>query len=394
MIPYGRQWIDEDDIDAVVAALKSDFLTTGPKIPEFEQAFSKITGAAETVVCANGTAALHLAALAAGLGPGDAAIVPSVTFLATANGPHYTGAEIIFADVDPQTGLMRPQDLEEALSCAGKLTPKAVFPVDLAGRCADLPALSRIAKQHGLSVVADSCHSVGGTYVSRNGELVPVGSCADADMTTFSFHPVKTLTMGEGGAITTNNRAFAERMRTARHHGMVARPDLGPWCYDMPDVGYNYRATDLQCALGLSQLAKLEMFVRRRRELAALYDALLADLSPVIRTPVPVSKGEAAWHLYAVRIDFEALGISREDLVAGLRGYGVGTQVHYIPVHSQPYYAQRYGTIELPGAEAYYRHTLSLPLYPAMTEQDVQKVVQAIRQITGVTNYVHKAENG
>lgn len=376
MLPYGKQSIDEDDIAAVAQVLRSDFLTTGPKVEEFEAALCQHTGAQHAVVCGNGTQALHLSALALGLGPGDAVIVPSLTFLATANAALYCGAEVVFADVDPQTGLMGAEHAEDALKRCGDLTPRAIFPVHLAGQAVNLPELRNFADEHGLKIVADSCHALGGDAHGAS-----IGAGQHEDMATFSFHPVKTIAMGEGGAITTNNKDYADHMRVLRSHAMTKNPDAGSWVYDMAELGYNYRASDIHCALGVSQLKKLKAFVEKRRELASLYDELLKPLAPVIQGPQRISQCNPAWHLYAARIDFEALGKSRQDVMEGLRAQGVGTQVHYRPVHTQPFYTDRYGDLSLPGAQMYYERTLSLPLYPAMEEADVRHVVDALEKI-------------
>ena len=377
MIPYGRQYIDEDDIAAVVETLKSDYLTTGPKVEEFEKAFAEFCGAKYAVSCANGTAALHLAAIALGLGEGDAVIVPSLTFLATANAVRFTGAEAIFSDVDPDTGLMTVQNFKDALERAGDATVKAVFPVHLSGECVDLKAIKEIAQTKGIKIVADSCHAVGGTLYGE-----PIGAGVYEDMACYSFHPVKTMTMCEGGAITTNNKEYADTMRRARAHGMEPcsmEPEI-PRYYKMEEPGYNYRLTDMQCALGLSQLKKLPDFVKRRAELSKLYDAKLADMAPILNLPIYQDYSEGARHLYAVRIDFEAAGITRADLMKALVEKGVGTQVHYYPVHSQPYYKERYG-LSLPGTDYYYKHTLSLPLYYGMSDADVDTVVNALKAL-------------
>ena len=376
MIPYGRQNIDEDDIAAVVEVLRGDFLTTGPKIKEFEDGICAVTGAKYAVACSNGTTALHLAALALDIKPGDAVIVPSMTFLATANAVRYCDGDVVFADVDPNTGLMRASDLENALKRCGDLTPRAVFPVHLTGQCVDIKAITDVAREAGLKTVADAAHAIGGKLHGK-----PVGSCGFEDMNTFSFHPVKTIAMGEGGAVTTNDKDMAERMARFRHHGMQATPDHGPWAYEMQELSYNYRVTDMQCALGISQLKKLDRFVARRREIVMLYDKLLAPLAPIINTPVKVDHCNPAWHLYAVQIDFSASGVTRTDLMGKLREKGIGTQVHYIPVHTQPYYKNLYGKIALPGADAYYEHTLSLPLYPAMKDEDIEFIVSELKNV-------------
>lgn len=376
VLPYGRQYIDDDDIQAVVEALRSDFLTTGPKIAEFESALCKTTGAKESVACSNATTALHLAAMALDIREGDCVIVPSLTFLATANAIRYAGGDVVFADVNPQTALMESHHLEDALKrCNGK-TPRAVFPVHLAGQCVDMPSIRRIANKHNLRVVTDACHAIGATQAGN-----PVGSCHDEDMCVFSFHSVKTVAMGEGGAITTNNSALAHKMRTLRSHGMIKKAEVGPWYYEMPEMGYNYRITDIQCALGISQLKKLDFFVKRRREIANRYDETIRSLSNVIAPPARVDHCDPAWHLYQVRIDFDQLGLNRRALMSKLIENGVGTQVHYIPVHTQPYYRNLYGNINLPGAEEFYSRTLSLPLYPSMTDDDVAHVCKALLRI-------------
>lgn len=381
MLPYGRQSIDDDDIAAVAEVLRGDFLTTGPKVEEFETALCEATGAPYAVACSNGTTALHLAAIALGLGPGDAAIVPSVTFLATANAARYCGADVIFADVDPETGLMAPGHVEEALSRADNVNVKAIFPVHLTGRCVDIKALRELADRYQLKILADACHAIGGTCHGHS-----VGACHYEDLATFSFHPVKTIACGEGGAIMTADKDAADKMRVLRNHGMMRRPQKGPWYYDMQELGYNHRLTDMQCALGLSQLKKLRHFVEKRAWLKALYDKHIAALAPVIKTPAEVDYGETAWHLYAVQIDFNALGMSRAQFMDALKNEGIGSQVHYIPVHTQPYYQNLYGSLTLPGAEKYYGQTLSLPLYPSMTERDIEFVVQKIKDITGASD--------
>lgn len=372
MLPYGRQCIEEDDIEAVAEVLRGDFLTTGPAVRRFEEALCAETGAKHAVACANGTAALHLAAMALGLGPGDAVIVPSLTFLATANAARYVGAEVVFADVDPDTGLIGAGHVEAALERCGALKPKAIFPVHLAGQCADIDSL----KSFGLSIVTDASHAIGSTY--KGGA---VGGCVHEDLTTFSFHPVKTVAMGEGGAITTNDDALAEKMLRYRTHGMRQRPDLGPWVYDMEEVGYNYRASDIHCALGASQMRKLKRFAARRRELVALYDRLLEPLGNLVRPPARAAECDPVWHLYSVRIDFAVVGKTRAGVMTALRERGIGTQVHYIPVHTQPYYAARYGAPDLPGAQHYYERTLSLPLYPSLADGDVERVAATLKEI-------------
>lgn len=378
-LPYGRQTIEEDDVAAVAEVLRGERLTTGPAVAAFESALRGAVGAPYAVACGNGTQALHLALLAAGLTPGDRAIVPSVTFLATANAVLMCGAEVVFADVDPETGLLTAEGLEEALERCGRSGAAAVLPVHLAGQTVDLDALGAVCKSHGLSMIADSCHALGTDHRGS-----PVGSCRIEDFATFSFHPVKTIAMGEGGAVTARDPEASERMARLRHHGIRARPDAGPWAYEADEIGFNYRLSDIHCALGVSQLRKLDRFVARRRELAALYDEALAPLAPHVLPPARTPWCEPAWHLYAVRVAFRSLGVDRAALMDGLQSEGIGTQVHYIPVHTQPLYRARYGAIDLPGAQRYYERTLSLPLFPGMEDRDVERVVSALGRILRV----------
>lgn len=375
-LPYGRQTIEDDDVAAVSAALRDDFLTTGPRVEAFERAFAEAVEAPHAVACANGTAALHLAMLGLGVGEGDVCIAPSTTFLATANCARYVGAEVVFSDVDPQSGLMRPADLAEALAKATGRRVAAVLPVHLRGDVVDLPAIAGLAQAAGAVVVEDACHALGSAHL--DGASVPVGSGRWSAAATFSFHPVKTIATGEGGMITTTDADLAERMRRFRSHGMV-RPEGGdPWWYEMAEPGFNYRLPDLLCALGQSQLAKLPRFAARRRALAARYVAQLAALAPQVVPAASPTWSRAAPHLMSVLIDLDALGLTRLEVVERLRAKGIGSQVHYIPVHTQPYYRERYGDQRLPGAEAWYERTLSLPLYPAMADSDVDRVVEAL----------------
>jgi UDP-4-amino-4,6-dideoxy-N-acetyl-beta-L-altrosamine transaminase len=375
-LPYGRQTIDDDDIAAVAEALRSDYLTTGPRVEAFEQAFAAKVGAAQAVACSNGTAALHMAAIALEIGPGDVCIAPSITFLATANCARFQGADVVFCDVDPATGLMTADTLSEALDRVGKRMVAAVLPVHLAGRMVDMPAIRTIAEEAGAAVIEDACHALGSTAAFGQ-----AGDCRHSAMACFSFHPVKTIATGEGGMVTTNDRTIAERLRLARSHGMVREGMTEPWAYEQQLLGYNYRLPDVLCALGSSQLAKLDKFVSRRRWLAARYDELLAPLAPMVRT-IP-STGRPTLHLYVALIDFEAVGVSRAQVMERLAEKGIGTQVHYIPVDSQPYYRNLYGGQTLPGAAAWYAKCLSLPLYPGMADDDPERVVEALAQVLG-----------
>jgi len=393
-LPYGRQEIDDDDIAAVSEVLRGDWLTGGPAVERFEAALCEATGAPHAVVCSSGTAALHLAAMAIDLGPGDWLIAPALTFLATANAARYVGAEVWFADVDAQTGLLTSDGLAQALEAAGKAgkAAKAVFPVHLNGQVADPLGIQDIAKANNLRVVEDCCHALATTF---NNGVRTVGDASTCDLAAFSFHPVKTIAMGEGGAITTRDEVLADRLRLFRNHGMTrdqgsfteadqafaAGGAPNPWYYEMPEPGFNYRASDLHCALGASQLSKLDRFARRRKALAARYDAALAPLAPLVRPVARRPDCDPVWHLYAVLIEFEELGLERAAVMDALGKAGIGTQVHYLPVNRQPYYRQRYGTFSLPGADAYYERVLSVPLFPSMDDEDVDRVVESLATV-------------
>lgn len=388
-LPYGRQVINDDDIAAVTQTLRSPFLTTGPKIGEFEDAFARYVEAPHAVVVSNGTAALHLAALALNLGPGDQVIVPAVTFVATANAARYVGADVVFADVDPDTGLMRVQDLAAAIGKADRARLKAVFNVHLGGQCEDVEAIRALTDKHGLRLLDDACHAVG---TSVDGHMI--GSCALTDLTVFSFHPVKTIAMGEGGAITTRDPDVASRLKQLRSHGITHNPndfenrhlaidneEPNPWYQELQELGFNYRATDIQCALGLSQLAKAERFVKQRRLLVDAYDIKMKSLAPTIRPVTRHSPQNTGWHLNVALFDFSALGMSRRTAMEKLRALGIGSQVHYIPVPLQPYYHKLYGKSNIPGAMKYYERCLSLPLAADMTTDDVARVVDALQSL-------------
>lgn len=392
-LPYGRQCIEDDDIEAVVDVLKSDYLTTGPAVQRFEESLSKAVDAPYAVACANGTAALHLAAMSIDLAPGDAVIVPAITFVATANVARFCGAEVVFADVDPGSGLVTPDCLERALaSIDSELSPAAVIPVHLNGQSCDMEAISKLAGQHRLRVIEDACHAIG-TIIESNQTVV--GDCRFSDAACFSFHPVKTVAMGEGGAVTTRDEAMAKRLSMLRNHGLtrdaadfenaeLARNqsgDVNRWYYEMQSLGFNYRSSDINAALGEAQLRKLSRFVTRRRELAAHYDGLLAGLDLPIRPVSRVPGQQPGWHLYAVQVDYSSSMFDRESLMQRLADAGIYTQVHYIPVYRQPYYRKRYGEIALAGAEDYYKRVLALPLFPQMQLEDVEYVVEKLQAI-------------
>ncbi|MFW5748033.1 MAG: UDP-4-amino-4,6-dideoxy-N-acetyl-beta-L-altrosamine transaminase [Chloroflexota bacterium] len=376
LLPYGRQWIDEDDIAAVVETLRSDWLTTGPRVDEFEAAFAQLTDAAHAVAVSNGTAALHAAMHAAGIGPGDEVIVTPMTFAASANAILYMGATPVFADVHPDTLLIDPATVEAKITTR----TRAVVAVDYAGQPADWDALHAIAQRHDLLLVDDACHAVGGAYKGRS-----VGTLAD--LNTFSFHPVKHFTTGEGGMITTHDAELARRMRVFRNHGITTdhrqRAAQGGFFYEMVQLGYNYRITDIQCALGISQLKKLPASVTRRQQIAAMYDAAFAEIDTV--QPLAVRPDVShAYHLYMVQVDTDALGMDRAAVFAALREQNIGVNVHYIPVHLHPYYRENLGTGPglCPVAEAAYDRLITLPIFPQMTEADVDDVVTAFKSLT------------
>ena len=394
MLPYGKQTIDDDDIAAVVAALKSDFLTCGPEIEAFEQEFAALVGAKHAVAVCNATAALHLAILVADVGVGDRVITSPNTFLSSANCAAFVGAIPDFADINPTTYNLCAVALEQNW----QEDTKAVIAVAYAGQSPDMPEIARVARSHGAIVIEDGCHGTGGGFV-HNAQSYKIGGHPWADMTTFSFHPVKTMTTGEGGILVTDNAEYAAKARLLRGHGMVRDLDRlkglgadegplaeqGPWMYEMQELGYNYRITDIQCALGRSQLRKLPSFIERRQEIVARYNEAFVAL-PWLQCPqvlIEASRSHISWHLYSVQIDFEALGKSRTEVMAELRAQGVGTQVLYIPVHLQPWYRETYGyeVGKCPNAEAYYAQALSLPLYPKMTAADVEKVISIVSSL-------------
>jgi len=368
-IPYGRQWIDEDDIAAVVETLRSDWLTTGPKVEEFEKAVARFVGASQAIAVSSGTAGLHCAMHAAGIGPGDEVILPPMTFVATANSVLFQGGTPVFADIEPDTLLLDPAAVEK------KITPrtKAIVAVDYAGQACDYDALRSIAKAHGLLLIADACHSLGAEYKGQR-----VGTLAD--FTIFSFHPVKHITTGEGGMVVTGDPELAAAMRRFRNHGINTdhrqREAKGTWHYEMVNLGYNYRITDIQCALGISQLKKLTGWLERRREIAREYDIRLADRA--IGSPLRTYGWNShAYHLYVLRFPIPS---QRQPIFEQLRGKGVGANVHYIPVHLHPFYRQRFGTGtgSCPVAEAAYQSILSLPMHPGLTTADIDKIFEIL----------------
>jgi len=376
-LPYGRQSVDEADITAVVEVLRSDWLTTGPKVSEFEEAFAARVGAADAVSFSSGTAALHAAAFAAGLKSGEEAITTPMTFAATANCVLYQGATPVFADVRRDTLNLDPDQIEKRISSQ----TKAILPVDYAGHPAELGPILEIARRHGLIVIEDACHALGAEYGGRR-----VGSIAD--MTVFSFHPVKHITTGEGGMVATNNPRLAETLRRFRNHGISSdarqRQSTGQWHYEMVLLGFNYRLPDIVCALGIQQLKRLDANLARRREIAARYSAAFRKTSGVI-PPAVRPEVNPAWHLYAIRLDLEKLTADRAQIFRALRAENIGVNVHYIPVHLHPYYRERFGYKggEFPVAEDGYARLISLPMFHGMNDRDVEDVIRAVRKVVG-----------
>jgi UDP-4-amino-4,6-dideoxy-N-acetyl-beta-L-altrosamine transaminase len=379
-LPYGRQTIEPDDVEAVVRALSSDFLTTGPEISSFEQELCQYTGAKFAVAVANGTAALHLAVLALDLPEGSIGVTSPNTFVATSNALLYAGHIPHFVDIHPQSYVLDPERLQTYLT-----TNKAqvVLPVHFAGNTFGVEKIHEIARKRGLLIIEDAAHSIGGSYLDGS----KVGSCKYSDLTTFSFHPVKTMTTGEGGAITTNNPDLYTRLMTLRTHGIVREPNRmsknpGSWYYEMQMLGYNYRITDIQAALGRSQLKKLDRNVNRRSEIVQRYNEAFQPL-PWITTPVSEPGRRVAWHLYVVQLNWRDLGLDRPSVMLKLKELGIGSQVLYIPVPEQPYYKQQFPSDaqSYTHAQKYYDHALALPLYPSMSEDDQSRVIEAVKNL-------------
>lgn len=371
MIPYGKQTIEQDDIQAVVDVLQSDFLTTGPKIAEFEQTVADYVGAKYVVAISNGTSALHAACFAAGIGPGDEVITTPLTFAASANCVLYCGGTPVFADVDPKTYNIDPEDIRRKITDR----TKAIIAVHLAGQPCDMDAIHSIAREYGLIVIEDGAHALGSVYKGKK-----VGSMSD--MTTFSFHPVKPITTGEGGMIVTDKENFYKKMVLFRSHGitrddsMMTRND-GPWFYQQFDLGYNYRITDIQCALGCSQMKKLDRFLARRKEIVARYNEAFADCDNII-TPYQLSDTESGWHLYIVQVK----NCDRRQVFEAMREKGIGVNVHYIPVYMHPYYQEHgYENVHCANAEEIYSHIISLPLYPGLTSEQQDYVIDTLKSL-------------
>ncbi len=374
-LPYGRQYLDDDDIQAVVNVLRGDYLTTGPAVESFEKGIADYVGAKYAVAFANGTAALHGACFAGGIGQGDEVITSPFTFAASANCVLYQGGKPVFADVHPETYNINPYFIEELIT----EKTKAIIPVDFAGLPSDLDAINSIAQKYNLIVIEDAAHALGSKYKGQS-----VGSISD--MTMFSFHPVKLITTGEGGVITTNNEEYYQKLRQFRTHGITKELCLlnnchGPWYYEMQSLGYNYRITDVQAALGSSQIKKLETFIQRRRDLAKAYTQAFADMNEIFY-PREWPRAFSAWHLYVIRLKLERLAANRKEIFLALQKENIGVNVHYLPVYLHPYYQQLgYPKGLCPNAENIYEQVITLPLFPSMLNHDLYDVVQAVRKV-------------
>jgi len=380
-IPYGKHWLDADDLKAVEKVLKSDFLVQGPCVEKFEKAISKYTGAKYCVAVSSGTAALHLAVLALEIAPGSEGITTPNTFVASSNALIYGGLQPIFADIDAKTFCLDPKEVEKKIT---KKT-KVILPVDFAGQPAGMEKIHALAKKKGIFVIEDAAHAVGSYYADGS----RVGSCKYSDLTIFSFHPVKTITTGEGGCVTTNDKKLYERIVLLRDNGITKKPEKmsdnpGPWYYEMQSLGFNFRLSDFKAALGLSQLKKLRSFVKRRREIARRYNRAFQKLSN-LTTPFEEDKVKSAFHIYVTQIDFEKIGITRKEFMEELKRRGVGSQVHYIPVYRQPYYKKKFGSqiSRFPVCENYYKRALTIPLFPRMKDEDVNRVIKTITEMVG-----------
>ncbi|MBA4321040.1 MAG: UDP-4-amino-4,6-dideoxy-N-acetyl-beta-L-altrosamine transaminase [Flavobacterium sp.] len=367
IISYGRQWVDDKDIKEVVKVLKSEWLTQGPKIEEFEKAVAKYCGAKYGVAVSSGTAALHAAYSVAGVKLGDEVITTPLTFVATSNMLYFCGAKPVFVDIKSDTLNINPELVE------GHITPKtkAIVPVDFAGHPCDYDKILKIAKDNNLLVIEDACHALGAEYRGRK-----IGSFSD--MTILSFHPVKHITTGEGGMILTNNKDFYEKLKVFRHHGIIKKPEKGKWYYEIENLGYNYRLTDFQCALGLSQLKKIDKFLKRRREIAAKYNKAFEKNKEII-LPTEKDYVKSAWHIYPIQVR----GADRREVFEYLQKKGIGVQVHYMPLHLQPFYKNKfnYEKRDFPVAEKYYEKAITLPLFYKMTNKDVEYVVGSVKKI-------------
>jgi len=374
MLPYGHHWIDDEDIAAVVETLKSDWITQGPKIEEFESKVADYCGVKYAVAVSSGTTALHAACAVAGISQTDEAITTPLTFAATANAVVYNNGRPVFADIREDTLNIDPEEIR------GRISPrtKAIIPVDFAGHPADLDEIKKIAAQHELVIIEDSTHSLGAEYKGRK-----IGSLAD--MTVFSFHPVKIITTGEGGMILTDNENYYHKLKIFRHHGILkGNSEKGAWYYEINSPGHNFRITDIQCALGISQLKKLNSFIERRREIAAKYNKAFSQMDEVI-TPVEAGYVKSAYHIYTIQLKTDLLKADRKEIFDVLRAENIGVNVHYMPLHLQPFYQREFGYSQgdFPKAERYYERAITVPIFPKMTDDDVKDVIKAVQKVIG-----------
>jgi len=370
-IPYGHQWIDEKDIKEVVKVLKSDWITQGPKVEEFEKKIAEYCGSKYGVAVSSGTAALLAAYAVAGIKPGDEIITTPLTFAATANTIIFCGGKPVFADIKEDTLNIDPKEIEKKIT---KKT-KAIVPVDFAGHPCDYDEILKIAKKYKLLIIEDAAHALGSEYKEKK-----IGNFAD--LTILSFHPVKTITTGEGGMILTSNKNFYERLKILRHHGIVKKPEKGGWYYEIKNLGYNFRLTDFQCALGISQLKKINKFIERRREIVTQYNQAFKNIREII-TPTERNYVKSAWHIYLIQLRLDKLKASRKKIFEALQKERIGVQVHYLPLHLQPFYMKKFGYKigDFPIAERYYQRAITLPLFPKMTNKDVNDVIRSVKKI-------------
>ena len=383
-IPYGRHNIEDEDKSAILAILESEWLTQGPTIERFEKALCDKTGSKYAVVLSSGTAALHAAYAALGVECGDIVVTSPISFVATTNGAVYLGAECQFADIEPDTALMDPEILQLSLE---SISPKVITPVHFAGQPSEMEKVKILADTRGAYVLEDAAHALGATWIDTSGQEHKVGDCSHSDISVFSFHPVKHVAAGEGGAVMTNNSGIADFVRRFRTHGITNDPDQmshnpGPWYYEMIDAGFNYRITDIQCALGISQLSRLEKNIIRRRDIAQQYDA--AFFSSDLLSPLKEHAGrQSAYHLYVVRLNLDLLNCDRGAILVELRESGIGAHVHYIPIYYHPYYQHvlELNTVMCPNAESYYSSALTLPLFPTLSEDEIQCVIETMLRI-------------
>ena len=384
-LPYGHQWIDDEDIASVIRVFKSDWITQGSKIKEFEKVVADYVGARYAVAVSSGTAALHSACFAAGITQGDEVITTPITFAASSNCILYMGGKPIFADIKEDTYNIDPEEIERKITDK----TKAIIPVDFAGQPADLDKIHKIAQKHNLIVIEDASHTLGARYKNKK-KWIKVGSCLHSDMAIFSFHPVKPITTGEGGMVVTNNKEYYEKLLMFRTHGMTKESSkfkvkssklIGNWYYEMQELGFNYRLTDFQCVLGISQLRKLDKFIQRRREIVKRYNEAFKNIDEII-TPYEKPEVKSGWHIYVIRLSLDKLKATRREIFEALRAENIGVQVHYIPVYYHPYYKKLgYQKGICPKAEKYYEEAITLPVFPGMKDEDIEDVIKGLKKV-------------